>query len=714
MNQRSQHIIFNICIGLNCLLFFLLLFGADMRVPALLQVTGRMHPLTVHFPIVLLIVAFVWELVLSKNENYIVKEAGDWLLLSAAFTAVLGALMGLFLSKEEGYDQSGIALHKWMGSITAMLTICWFGFRNKMRESKAAIFSAGIISLAIIIIAGHQGANITHGENFLLAPVTPEKKKPDVLFEDAVAYTHLVRPILEEKCMTCHNSNKAKGQLVMETEELLLKGGKNGKLWDSTEAGFGLMMKRIHLPDEEKEHMPPKGKPQLTDEEIKALYHWIKSGADFTKKITAYPETDTIRIVAAGFFKTLETDNYDFAAADDGLIKKLNTDYRVVHALALNSPALSVDFFGASSFKNEQLDELEKIKNNIVTLNLGKMPVTDKDLEQVAAFKNLRKLNLSFTSVTGATLNELKKLTDLRQLSLSGTKVKAADLESLKGLEKLSSIYLWNTAISENELANLKTKFPKVNIEKGFTGDTIMVRLNAPIIKGEERIFTGSIGVLLKHYVNGVVMRYTLDGSEPDSLLSPVYKDSIVIAKPGMLKVKAFLPGWISSDAATANYFKTGFIADSVRLVLPPDPSYPGSGGKTLSDKIKGELNFRDGKWLGYKDNDMQAFFYFNNPILLSNVSISTIVDIGSYIMPAYQLEVWGGASVSNLTLLKKINPKQPATQVPGYLIGFDCSFETKKLSVLKLVAKPVSKLPAWHQGSGQKGWVFIDEVFLN
>ncbi len=238
MNQRSQRIIFNICIGLNCLLFFLLLFGADMRVPALLQVTGRMHPLTVHFPIVLLIVAFVWELVLSKNKNHILKEAGDWLLLSAAFTAVLAALMGLFLSKEEGYDQSGIALHRWTGSITALLTVCWFGFRNRMRDSKAAIFSTGIISMAVIIIAGHQGANITHGENFLLAPVTPQKKKPDVLLEDAVAYTHLVRPILEEKCMTCHNSNKAKGELVMETEELLLKGGKERKTMGQYRSGF--------------------------------------------------------------------------------------------------------------------------------------------------------------------------------------------------------------------------------------------------------------------------------------------------------------------------------------------------------------------------------------------------------------------------------------------------------------------------------------------
>ena len=40
----------------------------------------------------------------------------------------------------------------------------------------------------------------------------------------------------------------------METEELLLKGGKNGKLWDSTAADLGLLLRRIHLPVEQKKH----------------------------------------------------------------------------------------------------------------------------------------------------------------------------------------------------------------------------------------------------------------------------------------------------------------------------------------------------------------------------------------------------------------------------------------------------------------------------
>jgi Chitobiase/beta-hexosaminidase C-terminal domain len=499
----------------------------------------------------------------------------------------------------------------------------------------------------------------------------------------------------------------------METEALLLKGGKNGKLWDSTAENFGLMMKRIHLPEEQKEHMPPKGKPQLSNEEIKAIFYWIKDGASFTKKLIELPETDTLRMVATGFFKTIETDNYDFASADEAAIKKLNTDYRLVQPVALNSPALSVQFFGASFFKGEQIKELEKVKNNIVSLNLNKMPVKNEDLKRLTAFKNLRKLNLSFTQITGDGLSELKVLRELRHLSLAGTVIKAADIELLKGMDKLTAIYLWNTGITENEIASLRKKFPETTIQTGFRGDTVIARLNMPVIEGEEQIFTGEARIKVKNFIKGAVMRYTIDGSNPDSLQSPVYKDDIVMDKSGVLKVKAFLPGWISSDIAERNFYKTGFKPDSVKLATPPNPTYAADGGKTLSDGEKGELNFRT-KWLGYKDNDMLAYLYFNEPVQLSNVSISTIIDIGSYIMPAQQIEVWGGTSFSSLQLLKKINPQQPSMQVPPYMKGFDCNFPKREIKILKIIAKPVNRLPSWHPGKGQRGWVFVDEVFLN
>lgn len=713
--NRTKNITYNITFGLNCLLAFLLVFGKALDVPTWLQVAGRMHPLFLHFPIVLLVLTAISALFLSKKIDETKVEISDFLLLTTAFTAVISALMGLFLSQEEGYNAEAIAWHKWTGVSVSFISLAWYAGRVFIRNSRLFTNLISVLSVIIVVLAGHQGANITHGDDFLTAPLKPKNAVAQVSLEDAVVFNDLVKPILEKKCMGCHNSQKAKGELVMETPEQLLKGGKNGKLWDVNAVDLGLMMQRIHLPLDDKKHMSPSGKPQLTSDEIAILHHWIKSGADFKKKISELVDTDTLKILAKSLLKTSEAEVYTFKAADENTIKKLTTNYRVVSPLALNSPALSVDFFGASQFKKEHLSELQAIKEQLVQLNLNKMPIKDEDLRTIAGFENLKKLNLSFTQITGATLSELKNLKQLKQLALSGTGVKSTDLAFLKDIPSLKELQLWNTNVSENDIAALKSTLPKTVIETGFKGDTIIARLSMPILENEDiQVFQKDTKVQLKHYVKGAVIRYTLDGSAPDSLKSPAYTEGgIVIDKTTVLKAKAYLEGWVSSDTLTQQFYKSGFLADSMQLAQQPNPQYSGKG-KMLFDGKLGDLNFKSGKWLGFKETFFEGYAYFNQPINLSKVTFSTLVDIGSYIMPPQELQVWGGNSTSDLVLLKTLNPTQPTKIESSGLKGFECSFKLKQVKVLKLVGKSVQKLPSWHPGKGDKGWFFVDEIFLN
>jgi uncharacterized membrane protein/Leucine-rich repeat (LRR) protein len=728
--DNKKNLTFNITFALNCLLVFLILFGKSLAIPTWLQVVGRMHPLLLHFPIVLLALAAIWEGFLSKNANYTDgtsrysregtqpitnNQIGDWILLSAALTAACSALMGLFLSQEEGYNADAIAWHKWTGVAVSLMSIGWYAFRNRVRETPKFSLVASALSLVAVIFAGHQGANISHGEGFLTVPFKEKKGENAVPNEDPVVFTDLVKPILEKKCIGCHNIQKAKGDLIMETQEQLLRGGKNGKLWDITAADLGLMMQRVHLPLDEKKHMPPTGKPQLTDDETAILFHWIKGGADFKKKVSELADTDTLKILANLFLKKVETDIYNFSAASESTIKKLNNNYRIVSSVAENSPALGVDFFGASQFKSEELKELSAVKEQIVHLSLNKMPVKDEDVRAIVGFKNLRKLNLSFTQITGATLSELKNLKELRQLSLSGTTVKKENLAFLKDLPHLSSLQIWNTAISGNDLADLKTKLPKTAIESGFRGDTVVARLSAPILENDEiQVFKQDTKIELKHYVKGAVIRYTLDGTVPDSIKSTAYTEGgIMIDKSAVLKAKAFLEGWVSSDTLTQQFYKAGFVADSVRFAFAPNPQYSGKG-KMLFDGKMGDSNFKSGKWLGFKETPMEAFLYFDKPIMVSKVTFNTLILIGSYILPAKELQVWGGNSVSDLTLLKTIMPTQPTFVEQFKTKGFECSFNPKQVRVLKVVGKSVQVLPTWHPGKGDKAWFFVDEVFVN
>jgi hypothetical protein len=275
-------------------------------------------------------------------------------------------------------------------------------------------------------------------------------------------------------------------------------------------------------------------------------------------------------------------------------------------------------------------------------------------------------------------------------------------------------LFIWNTAIAPEEINKLQQEFKTTALETGFRGDTVVIKLNPPVIQNEEQVITQPVPLQIKHYVKGVTIRYTTDGSDPDSIHSPVYDEQVMLDKKQTIKAKAFKPGWISSDIVQKIFYKAGVVPDSVELVNDPDPQYKGDGALTVHDGKIGSLNFRDGMWLGYRVQPMEALFYFNKEVKISSVTVSSIVDIGSYLMPPQEIEVWGGKDKASLHLLKRIQPEQPVKEKPAFLTGYDVNFNPSEIKVLKLILKPVPKLPVWHRGKGDKGWIFVDEVFLN
>lgn len=714
--MKLKNIIATALIPFNLLLLFFLIFSNQLVVPTWLQVLGRMHPVILHFPIVLVLIYFVLVLFIPKKSTtekwYI--ELTEWILLFASLTAVLTALMGIFLSREGGYDADSITAHKYLGSIISFLLFIIYFSRNFFEQRQVLLKVTAACSSVIIIWAGHLGGDITHGENFVLAPVTPSHIKPQVGLNDAFIYADLVEPILESKCMGCHNSKKAKGELVMDTKELLLKGGKDGKLWDTTKSDLGLLMQRIHLPLEEKEHMPPDGKPQLTDDEAAILYEWIREGFVFDKQIIDLPVTDTLRILASKILKQSSDEVYDFAAADEKKINKLSNNNRVITPLAMQSPALVVNFYNKPFYNSKQLEELQPLATQIVELNLENMPVSDGDIKAIAQFKNLRRLNLNFTSITGSTLDQLKDLLLLKNLSLSGTPVKPSQLATLTSLPKLKAVYLWNTNVESKDIQPLEEKNKNITYQTGFKGDSTILKLTPPILENDNFVLTGITPLKLKHYVKGTVIRYTLDDKDPDSVSSPIYDTSIKLTSDATLKAKAFKPGWISSDVTEQHFFKGNYHIDSAILLSKLDDKYKAKGAKTIIDGEKGDMSFGSGKWIACKENAMEVMLLFNKPVEASSITLSMLQQIGAYIFPPAQIEIWGGNNKNNLKLLTTLKPEQPTKASTDENLAIKCSFNKTSVSCIKLIITPVKKLPAWHPGKGEKAWVFADEVFVN
>jgi len=496
----------------------------------------------------------------------------------------------------------------------------------------------------------------------------------------------------------------------------IIKGGKTGKLFIAGDPAMSLLLQRVHLPENEKKHMPPTGKTQLTDDEKMLLYLWIKSKARFGKKVIDLPANDSLRMIAATHLKPAESGEevYDFSAANEKEIQKLNNNYRVVYPLASESPALAVNIYNKSTYNVKVLEELSSIKKQVVSLDLNKMPVKDADLKTIAKFENLHRLNLNFSDVTGKGLKELAGLKYLKSISLTGVKLNIADVKQLVAIKSLNELAVWNSGLNPADLQSLQKQNPKLSLLTGFKDDGKALKLTSPQLKNTAVIFKQSYALLLSNPIKGADIRYTTDGSVPDSIKAASYKPGIILTRSTAIRTRAFKAGWIGSDTVQFNVYKCAYTPDSISFVKYPDDKYKGDGAKTIIDKELGGDNFGNGKWVA-SQKDLTVIMWFNKPIDLHSVGLNVMRNTGSQIFLPAGVEVWGGTDQNHLKLLSTLKTGAPKKSDPFALIPLECKLKSEqKISCIKLVAQPLKSVPAWHPAKGKPGWVFLDEVFLN
>jgi uncharacterized membrane protein len=692
----------NLLVALNVFIVFLLVFENKIIIPYWLQPIGRMHPMIIHFSIVILILAMFLEFFRFKSElnteDLYHRFASNLLVVGTIFAAIT-VIMGLFLSHEDGYSGSTLQWHKWSGISIVLVSSVIYWSRNAEWYKPRVARAGAVLTFFFLLLAGHYGATLSHGEDFLIEPVLSQFKR-NVPIEDALVFDDVIKPIFQEKCVSCHSSSKLKGNLILTNAADVLKGGKNGKLFIPGKPELSLLLQRIHLPENDKKHMPPKNEAQLDDEETAILLYWIKGNADMNKKVIDLPYSDSLRVLAAKRLKPAEPEEeYDFAAADNKTIQKLSNSYRVITPLAKESPALSVNIYNRASYNPKLLDELGDIKKQIVSLELNKMPVKDADLKYVSRFENLRTLDLNFTDITGKGLEELTSLKHLKNLSISGTQVTYKDLEEqINDFTSLKTLTVWNTQVKEGDIKKLKKLNNHVSLVFGFKDDGANpIQLPPPLLRNRSHIFSTTVPVQIRHNVNGVEIRYTLDGTEPDSLKSPILKGDILIKENTNIRAKAFKKGWFSSNPVEFHFYKSQYKPDSVILVSSPDPDRLAEGVNTFFDNFVGTTELprsTSEKWIGYAKNNMEVILEFKKETLISSVGLNTLIKPESGVFPPTSVQIWGGTPKAGMRLLSTINPPKAERETKPFITTLVGKFSPQKVSFIKVVAVPLKDMP--------------------
>ena len=139
----------------NIFILFLLLFESKLVIPAWLQTIGRMHPLILHFPIVILLLAMLLEFFRFKPEyagNAFYRNFLQGLLLIGALFAAVTVIMGLFLSREEGYEGATLTYHKWTGAGIFFFASVIYCVRNA-GWYKSVTAKAGALLTVVALVA---------------------------------------------------------------------------------------------------------------------------------------------------------------------------------------------------------------------------------------------------------------------------------------------------------------------------------------------------------------------------------------------------------------------------------------------------------------------------------------------------------------------------------------------------------------------------------
>tara|TARA_A100001015_G_scaffold105941_1_gene117604 strand:+ start:478 stop:1881 length:1404 start_codon:yes stop_codon:yes gene_type:complete len=417
---------------------------------------GRFHPLFVHLPIGFIIIGLMLDFFFRNKKEHL--PVLSFIFLWAFITSIFSIITGYLQYDREGYAWESVQWHLVMGIVT--MIFCLLFYLN-LKYVDFKILPKNLLSASLglsLLVTGHLGGNITHGSDHLIEPLPNKIKgllgfelKDNIIeidpknYQNVVLYKDVIQPILNQKCVSCHNDKKTKGGLKMNNYDAIMKGGKNGAIVMVNNSVESKMHNRMTLPMEDRYHMPPKSRIQLSREEIELIKIWIDNSASKNALVGDLPIP--MKIIST-FFPDKPNGIFpetDIEPVNNIQLSNLRDRGFLVVNIFESSPFIKISCINISDFNDKSIEQLVSVKNNIVELDLSYTKITDNVFEYIKDFKNLTVLKLDNTNVSGEKLNILSGLSNLKKISLVNTPFDLKYIYYFYKYPKLSNVNLFKS-----------------------------------------------------------------------------------------------------------------------------------------------------------------------------------------------------------------------------------------------------------------------------
>ena len=235
--------------------------------------------------------------------------------------------------------------------------------------------------------------------------------------------------------------------------------------------------------------------------------------------------------------------------------------------------------------------------------------------------------------------------------------------------------------------------------------------IEMPVITKNRDRFDGPMQVSIHCPTPKAQIHYTLDGSVPNEK-SPLYTKPFTIQKSVMVRARAFKKGEAPSFVASQQFIFDYIV--SCTFGHKPNTPYNKNASRALFDGEFGDVNDLSHGWLGFSGHDIKVDLELGTNINLSNVLLRFAHVPDAWVFAPAEVSVSVSSDGNNysepipaLITFNASDPSMNTTQLQAIKVPVN----QDNIRFVRIIAKPIKRIPDWHRAKGLNPWMMIDEI---
>jgi hexosaminidase len=207
-----------------------------------------------------------------------------------------------------------------------------------------------------------------------------------------------------------------------------------------------------------------------------------------------------------------------------------------------------------------------------------------------------------------------------------------------------------------------------------------------------------------------VQSHYSINGGEPGAQ-SPSFDDQVEIKQAGTLQVVPFRHGLPYDNPIDFTLVSNRAAGKPISFAQPASSDY--APGDVLVDGVQGSLDFHDGRWAAWENNDMDATIDLQQDTAFHSIDVGFMMSPQSRILLPKQVTFYASRDGKHWTSLH-VQPLMTDVVSAQRLqrVGFT-SVKPVTARYIRVKAERNTSLPADFPHGANDTWLFADEILV-